>query len=181
MFISLPFGVTADYQLDYGNLHVQQPQDIVIVFSQDLEASEAGVEQACLALTLAQMLRDPAMNGGNKRVNVTMFVRNQGVKLADPEVLADISSDPANDCVNPWGPRSIEEQFADFLGGEPGDNFYGNPDFVNCPLCWCAYVEADFAQCFVDYFAEGYPGVLNPEAISPLFLGAEKVIDFGER
>ena len=181
----------ADYNVDQGAILKEGPQDVVITFSQDLgelrkngkvsHLDESSVEQACLALTLAQMLRNPMMNGGNEDVNVSVFLRNDGVKLADTELVSAISEaqerNKAPGCIVPWYgyPITLTQHLADFLAG-PG----GNNDLVNCPICWCAYKGfTDPVECSSDYTAEPpYPGVLNPAAVPPLFLGADKVVDF---
>ena len=189
-FIS--FGASSDYRVDEGAILTSEAQDVVIAFSQDLgdlhkngrlkrhSLQESSVEQACLALTLAQMLRNPGMNGGNDDVNISLFLRNDGVKLADTALVKAISdaqsynSVPA--CVVPWYkyPITLENHLADFLDSPGSDN-----DLVNCPICWCAYKGfTDPDACGEDYGDQGYPGVLDPAAIPALFLGAEKVIDF---
>ena len=182
----------ADYSVDRGAIQMDSPQDIVITFSQDLgelrakakvrHLDTASVEQACLALTLAQMLRNPAMNGDNDEVNVTLFLRNDGVKLADTELVDAISRlqerGKAPGCIAPWYPYPItlEQHLTDFLSGPLGDT----NDLVNCPICWCAYKGfTDPNECRTDYYADPpYPGVLDPTAVPPLFLGADKVVDF---
>lgn len=190
-FIS--FGASSDYLVDQGVIRTSDAQDVVITFSQNLgelhkngklrkhSLQESSVEQACLALTLAQMLRNPSMNGGNSDVNVSLFLRNDGVKLADTALVNAISDAQSNNrvpaCVVPWYgyPITLAKQLADFLDS-PGSN----NDLVNCPICWCAYKGfTDPDACGEDYYGEpGYPGVLDPAAIPALFLGAEKVIDF---
>lgn len=185
---------TVDYDADYDPTVPKGAQDIVITFSHDLVSFERGrwlfvneksVEQACLALTMAQLLRnsDPMMNGGNEHVNVTIFMRNDGVKLADPELVATISKrqelGKVPGCVAPWYPEPItlEHHLQDFLNWPGGHN-----NLVNCPICWCAYRDfefpAQYAECESEYSEAGADGVFNPAAIPQLFLGAEKVIDF---
>jgi len=192
LFALVPFGASSDYSLDQidSAIRMIDAQDIVITFSRDLgdlsrngklrNLEESSVEQACLALTLAQMLRNPMMNGGNESVNVSVFLRNDGVKLADTALVETISEAQSNDalpgCVAPGYeyPITLAQHLANFLASVGGDN-----DLVNCPICWCAYKGfADGGACAEDYYTRGYPGVLNPAAVPPLFLGAEKVIDF---
>jgi len=129
---------------------------------------------------LAQFLRNPQLNGGNRFVNVSIFVRNEGVKLADPDVVADISAWQAQEeqpgerkCATPNGLFTLQENLAGFLEG--GSDL----DLVNCPICWCAYKQfSDQQQCATNYIEEGYPGTLKQEAVPMLLLGADKVIDF---
>lgn len=178
-------GALADYNIDMGAIRDWRPQDVVITFSQDLgalgsEPNEAAVEQACLALTLAQFLRNPFMNGNNHYVNVTLFVRNDGVKLADRDLVAEISEWQMEN-----GEQVSQERgcVAKDLSGEPAffrldvhlENFldYVPENFVNCPICWCA----EIGGCNESYVYDGY-GILDEMAIPPLFLGADKVIDF---
>lgn len=95
IFLSaIAVGVNADFTIDQGAIRDWRPQDIVITFGRDFGDAPfyENVDQACLALTLAQFLRNPQLNGGNRFVNVSIFVRNEGVKLADPEVVAAISA-----------------------------------------------------------------------------------------
>ena len=191
-FIS--FGAISDYSLDQGVIGAGDAQDVVITFSQDLgelhkngklhkpSLQESSVEQACLALTLARMLRNPEMNGGNDEVNVSLFLRNDGVKLADTVLVNAISDAQSNNtvpaCVTPFdtSPITLAKHLTDFLT-EPEGN---NNDLVNCPICWCAYKGfIDPNECGADYYSDpAYPGVLDPAAVPALFLGAEKVIDF---
>jgi hypothetical protein len=183
LLVSL-FAVTAnaDFTTDRGAIRDWRPQDIVITFGQDFgeHPPYKNVEQACLALTLAQFLRDPERNGGNQYVNVSIFVRNEGVKLADPEVVAAISAwqnkerNPGErKCKTPGGLYTLQENLYGFLSG--GSNL----DLVNCPICWCAYKQFPNPEvCAVDYINQEYPGTLSQEAIPMLLLGADKVIDF---
>lgn len=139
----------------------------------DLPALEENVEQACLALTLGQFLKagnyDP-----NTPANVTLFVRNDGVALANREVVQVISGlqnkGKVSKCQTTAGAFSLQENLEAFIAGD-------DKNLVNCPLCWCPRFApgVDFPTCIGSY--DGY-GVLDPNAIPPLFLGAEKVIDF---
>jgi hypothetical protein len=181
IFLSaITVAVNADFAIDRGAIRDWRPQDIVITFGRDFGDRQPykNVEEACLALTLAQFLRNPILNGGNDYVNVSVFVRNQGVKLADPEVVKKISDwqekKPAErKCATPLGLITLEENLEGFLAGG------SDQDFVNCPICWCAYKQfTDQEECVTNYVVEGYPGVLKQEAIPMLLLGADKVIDF---
>jgi hypothetical protein len=198
------FSAVADYDRDQGAIFSTDTQDIVISYSGDLQAEallrecgttnkgnsdnhhsvvsitkrhngldlqalENNVEQACLALTLGQLLKT-----ANTNANVTLFIRNDGVALANREVvqaIADLQDRGiVSKCQTTTGAYSLQENLEAFLADE-------SRNLVNCPLCWCARFAPgfDFPACLGGY--DGY-GVLDPTAIAPLFLGAEKVIDF---
>jgi hypothetical protein len=141
--------VSADYTVDKGNTRTQTPQDIVLTLGVDPVMNP---EVACLALTMGQFLRS-----SSKKVNVTLFLRNDGVKLASEAELMSAGVP----CITPWGPRTLRENLIEFIAGNPNN-------MVNCPICW----GARFGEMAPDY------GVLESTAIPPLFLGADKVIDF---
>ena len=172
----------ADFTTDRGAIRDWRPQDVVITFGQDFgeQPPFENVEQACLALTLAQFLRDPEKNGGNRYVNVSIFVRNEGVKLADPDVVTAVSDWQDSEeypgqrkCKTPVGLYTLQQNLDGFLLG--GSDL----DLVNCPICWCAYKQfMDPEECANNYVVEDYPGTLQQEAIPMLLLGADKVIDF---
>ena len=144
-----PLSVSADYTVDKGNIRTNTPQDIVLTLGEDPATNP---EVACLALTMGQFLRS-----GSEKANVTLFIRNDGVKLASDTVLDSVGVP----CITPWGPRTLKENLIAFIAGNPNN-------MVNCPLCW----GARFGEVAPDY------GVLESTAITPLFLGADKVIDF---
>ena len=149
MLASASFTVSADYTVDKGNTRINSPQDIVLTLSTNpLEDPEV----ACLALTMGQFLRS-----SSKKVNVTLFLKNDGVALADGDTVSLVT----DDCQTPDGPVSLQENLEGFLA----DN---NNNLVNCPICW----GARFGMQLPDY------GVLDAAAIPPLLLGADKVIDF---
>lgn len=174
--LMMTLSVYADYTIDKGAIRMKKAQDIVIVLSQH---PADNVESTCLALTLGQFLR-----GAGKKVNVTLFLRNDGVFLADDQVLGDdgdYDNPPQYVCHTPWGPRSLRKNLVAFLNENP-DNM------VNCPLCWFArYCEESDPILGCTAWKEpdyGYPK--DPEdfqdqtVIPKLLLGADKVIDFGE-
>ena len=140
----------ADYTVNRGAIRTWRPQDVTITISQD---PVEHTEQVCLALTLAQFLRD-----SNPHANVTVFMRNDGVALADYDTVDDVSEM----CQTPQGSVTLRENLEAFIAGN-------NNNLVNCPICWMSR----FGQAAVpDY------GVLDPEAIPEVLLGADKVIDF---
>lgn len=194
LLLLVPVSSVADYDTEDSAIRSEDPQDIVITFNQDLgdlkkngrlnRVDSSSVARACLALTLAQLLRNEKMNGGNDSVDVAVFVRNDGVKLADPDLVYAISNwqergkywqERACKTPDPNVPGEmmlvrLDEHLDAFLNGNPD----GNPDLVNCPICWCEYRPE---TCMPGGYS-GYPGVLDPTAIPALFLGSEKVIDF---
>lgn len=108
----------------------------------------ADAERACLAVTFARML--------SGSTNVTLFVTLDGVSLADKSVIRRSRFK----CETPWEEQiSLKESLELFLDGN--DN-----NLVVCPLCWNARYDE-----LPDY------GVIGP-MVGPLFIGAEKVIDF---
>ena len=74
---TLSFAALSDYTIDRGAIRDWRPQDVVITFGQD---PTTHTEQACLVLTMGQLLRQ-----SNPLDNVTLFVRNDGVALANAE------------------------------------------------------------------------------------------------
>jgi len=143
------FTVSADYTVDKGNIRAKTPQDIVLTLSEDPVMNP---EVACLTLTMGQFLRS-----SSKKVNVTLFLRNDGVNLASEAVLDSVSEA----CMTPGGAVSLKENLMGFLAGNPNN-------MVNCPIFW----GARYGMQEPDY------GVNNTNAIPPLFLGADKIIDF---
>jgi hypothetical protein len=141
--------VSADYTVDKGPIRVNSPQDVVITLSEDPSMYP---EVACLALTLGQFIRS-----SSPKVNVTIFLKNDGVGLAD---YATVSSVP-DLCQTPQGAVSLEDNLNAFISGN-------NNNLVNCPICW----GARFGMQKPDY------GILDSSAIPQLLLGADKVIDF---
>lgn len=109
-------------------------------------------EVACLALTIGQFIR-----ASSPKVNVTLFLKNDGVGLADA---ATVSSVP-DLCQTPQGAVSLEDNLDEFIDGN-------NNNLVNCPICWGARFGMQAPDC----------GILDSNAIPPLLLGADKVIDF---
>jgi hypothetical protein len=143
------FNVCADYTVDKGPIHANSPQDIVLTLSQDPTMKP---EVACLALTFGQFLRT-----SSKKVNVTLFLKNDGVGLADAATVSSVTEP----CQTPQGAVTLEDNLKAFLAGN-------NNNMVNCPLCWGARFGVQ---------APAY-GILDSSAITPLFLNAEKILDF---
>ena len=141
--------VSADYTVDKGPIRVKSPQDILLTLSEDPAMNP---EVACLVLTLGQFLRS-----SGPKVNVTLFLKNDGVGLADA---ATVSSVP-DLCQTPQGAVSLEDNLKAFMAGN-------DRNLVNCPICW----GARFGMQAPDY------GVLDSSAIPTLLLSADKVIDF---
>jgi hypothetical protein len=113
---------------------------------------------------MGQILRQ-----SGKKVNVTVFLRNDGVFLADRESITMAREDcavPGPD--NPTMPKliTLEENLTAFIDGNPNN-------LVNCPLCWGARVQMGLIGNLIPDF-----GVLANEAVPPVLLGADKVIDF---
>ena len=161
IFIITSFSVHADYTVDMGTTRSVSPQDVVITISKN---PIENAEEVCLALTMAQILRQ-----SGRKVNVTVFLRNDGVFLADDETVTAVTEQ----CVvpDPEHPNmpmliSLKDNLVAFIA----DN---QNNLVNCPLCWGARVQGG-------YIADPNPdyGVLASEAVPPLLLGADKVIDF---
>ena len=155
------FGVSADYTVDKGPIRLNRHQDVVITISKN---PVEHVEETCLALTMGQILRQ-----SGKKVNVTVFLRNDGVFLADRESIQEAREDCAvPDPENPTMPKliTLEENLAAFIDGKP-------ENLVNCPLCWGARVQMGLIGNPIPDF-----GVLANEAVPPVLLGADKVIDF---
>ena len=149
IFAVTSFNVSADYTVDKGPIRVKSPQDVVLILGEDPIMNP---EVACLALTLGQFIR-----ASSSKVNVTLFLRNDGVKLANEAELDSVSEA----CMTPAGAVSLKENLIAFIAGNPNN-------MVNCPICW----GARFGMLAPDY------GILDPNAIPPLLLGADKVIDF---
>ena len=143
------FSVSADYTLDKGNIRAKTPQDIVLTLGEDPVMNP---EVACLALTMGQFLRS-----SSKKVNVTLFLRNDGVKLANEAELDSVNEA----CMTPGGAVTLKENLMGFLAGNPNN-------MVNCPICW----GARYGMQEPDY------GINDSSAVPPLFLGADKIIDF---
>ena len=139
----------ADYTVDKGPIRVKSPQDIVLTLSEDPTMKP---EVACLVLTMGQFLRS-----SSPKVNVTLFLKNDGVKLADYETVRSVY-DP---CMTPQGQVTLEENLDAFLADNPNN-------LVNCPICWGARFGMQAP----------YYGVLDSNAIPLLLLSADKVIDF---
>ncbi|TNF91423.1 MAG: hypothetical protein EP297_15960 [Gammaproteobacteria bacterium] len=143
------FNVSADYTVDKGPIRVRSPQDIVLTLSEDPTMKP---EVACLALTMGQFIRD-----SSPKVNVTLFLKNDGVGLADAATVSSVT----DLCQTPYGARTLEENLRAFI--MENDN-----NLVNCPICW----GARFGMQTPDY------GIREADAIPQLLLGADKVIDF---
>jgi hypothetical protein len=139
----------ADYTIDKGPIRVKSPQDIVLTLSEDPTMKP---EVACLVLTMGQFLRS-----SSPKVNVTLFLKNDGVKLADYETVSSVH-DP---CMTPQGQVTLEDNLVAFLADNP-------KNLVNCPICWGSLFGGQ----------EPYYGVLDSNAIPLLLLSADKVIDF---
>lgn len=180
--LMMTFSVYADYTIDRGAIRTWKQQDVVITVSQDLtdtENLEEAVEATCLALTLGQFLRDHNLNNGNRKVNVTIFLRNDGVSLADKSAVQG-----AGNCTvpNPNFPFASADPFIEiplemnlmgFIAGN--DN-----NLVNCPLCWIARhcTEWSVSGSCIAWEKPDYGGSLDNNAIPEVLLGADKVIDF---
>ena len=149
IFTIISLNASADCTVDKGNTRTKTPQDIVLTLGEDPVMNP---EVACLALTLGQFLRS-----SSKKVNVTLFLRNDGVKLANEAELDSVSEA----CMTPAGVVSLKENLIAFIAGNPNN-------MVNCPICW----GARFGMQEPDF------GVNDANAIPPLLLGADKVIDF---
>jgi hypothetical protein len=143
------FSASADYTLDKGSIRVTSPQDIVLTLGVDPTLNP---EVACLALTMGQFLRS-----SSKKVNVTLFLRNDGVGLADAATVISVTQP----CQTPAGQVTLEQNLQAFIAGN--DN-----NLVNCPICW----GARFGMQPPAY------GILDSGAIPMLLLSADKVIDF---
>ena len=104
IFAITSFGVSADYTVEKGNIRAGTPQDIVLTLGEDPATHP---EVACLALTLGQFLRS-----SSDKVNVTLFLRNDGVALADA---ATVSSVP-DLCQTPQGLVTLEDNLKAFMG-----------------------------------------------------------------
>jgi hypothetical protein len=143
------FSASADYTLDKGPIRVTSPQDIVLTLGVDPTLNP---EVACLALTMGQFLRS-----SSKKVNVTLFLRNDGVGLADAATVSSVTQP----CQTPAGQVTLEQNLQAFIAGN--DN-----NLVNCPICW----GARFGMQPPAY------GILDSGAIPMLLLSADKVIDF---
>lgn len=171
------FSASADWTLDTGPINQRKSQDIVITLDESLSTvDEAGntepslenIEEICLAITMARMLQDDH--------NVTLFVRNDGVYLADKVVVEGVSElqGPGTMCVTPSGEfETLQTHLEAFLDGN-------NDNLVNCPICWCARRMMTPTVCWGDYYDgfDKYYGVLNSNAVREVISGAEKVIDF---
>jgi len=161
IFAVTSFNVNADYTVDKGSIRLKSHQDVVITISKN---PTEHVEEVCLALTMAQILRQ-----SGPKVNVTVFLRNDGVFLADEESVT-IVTEPCivPDPNSPNMPKliSLKDNLTAFINNNPNN-------LVNCPLCWGARVQGG-------YITDPNPdfGVLANEAVPPLLLGADKVIDF---
>ena len=162
----MSFSVYADYTIDKGAIRKWRAQDVVITLGQD---PVQNTEVACLALTLGQFLR-----GAGEKVNVTLFLRNDGVSLADSTTVNAVTElcqvpNPNEDPEVP-GDEMMEiplwMNLEAFLAGNQNN-------LVNCPICWIARVASGIiGDPDHDY------GVMDPNVIPELLLGADKVIDF---
>ena len=73
----------ADYTVDIGKIRAKTAQDIVLTLSEDPTMKP---EVACLVLTMGQFLR-----ASSPKVNVTVFLKNDGVILADAATIGLVS------------------------------------------------------------------------------------------
>ncbi|MCG6896814.1 MAG: hypothetical protein LJE61_14755 [Thiocapsa sp.] len=170
-----------------------EPEAIVVTFKQDLLVpaprgrnraviDSAAVEAACVATALARNLQMAAESSGQ---SVAMFPALAGVKLANEPLLirskagAEACFDPDEDSEGYESPDfnisvpddytlllDLVRQFLD-VGGR----------MVVCPLCWvsrgyppCALIEGSGTGATAE--------IGTPETVGPLFLNAQKVIDF---
>ncbi|WP_295583677.1 hypothetical protein, partial [uncultured Lamprocystis sp.] len=161
---------------------------IVISYKQDLVVAttnprqkrptldSAAVEAACVATALARNLQMAAANSGQA---VAMFPALGGVKLANERFLIK-SKAGAQACFDP-DEDTVGYDSVDFNIAVPDDYtllidlvrqfLQADGRMVVCPLCW---------------MSRGYPAtdlidgaeVGTPMTVGPLFLQAEKVIDF---
>lgn len=163
------------------------PDAIVITFKQDLKVAtpggrnlpiidQAAVEAACVATALARNLQMAATVSGQ---TVAMFPALAGVKLANEALLID-SKAGAEACFDP-DEDGVGYQSSDF-GIMVPDDYTLLIDLVRqfiaaegrmlvCPLCW---VSRGYPQTDLIPGAE----IGTPQTVGPLFLGAQKVIDF---
>jgi hypothetical protein len=196
---ALSFPVSADWTVDEGPITASTHQDIVVSISKTpayphpngrYKVNTANLEEVCLALTMGRMLQS------SENVNVTIFVRNDGVYLVDEKMLDFISERQPSDTNPPSHLRSLPPCVMPDAGGMPHyftlkghlDAFLKGNDnnLVNCPIC-------AGARGFIDDLGvpvSGYPyaGILplptSPEwldissAIPSMLKGADKVIDF---
>ncbi|TNG03553.1 MAG: hypothetical protein EP297_00290 [Gammaproteobacteria bacterium] len=116
VFTVTSLNASADYTIDKGPIRVNSPHDVVLTLSEDPAVNP---EVACLALTMGQFLRT-----SSPKVNVTLFLKNNGVGLADA---ATVSSVP-DLCQTPQGAVSLENNLKAFIAGN-------NNNLVNCPIC----------------------------------------------
>jgi sulfur relay (sulfurtransferase) complex TusBCD TusD component (DsrE family) len=196
---ALSFPVSADWTADGGPITASTGQDIVVSISKTpayprpngrYKVNTENLEEVCLALTMGRMLRS------SENVNVTIFVRNDGVYLVDEKILDFISERQPSGTKSPSHLRSIPPCVMPDADGMPHyftlkdhlDAFLNGDDnnLVNCPIC-------AGARGFIDDLGapvSGYPyaGILplptSPEwddiksAIPSMLKGADKVIDF---
>ena len=165
-------------------------QQILITYKQDLSEanprgknlpipSESGIEAACVATALARNLQMASATSGQ---TVAMFPALAGVKLANERLLLQ-SRLGAQLCFDP----GHEGYFSDDFGFDVPDDYTLLIDLVRqflaaegrivvCPLCWYSrgYDVADYPDG--DLFPEAEIG--TPATIGPLFLQAQKAIDF---
>jgi predicted peroxiredoxin len=170
-----------------AHVQAQTPEAIVITFKQDLVVAtpqgrnlpiidSAAVEAACIAAALARNLQMAAEGTGQQ---VGMFPALAGVKLVNKTFLIQ-SRAGAQRCFDP-DPDTLGYESTDFGVSVP-DDYTLLIDLVTqfldvggrvvvCPLCWISrgYSETDLLDG-----AE----IGTAATVGPLFLGAEKVIDF---
>jgi len=195
--LSLP--ASADWTADDGAITADTLQDVVITISQTpafphpngkYKVNIENLEEVCLALTMGRILQN------NPNINVTVFVRNDGVYLVDEDMLDYISARQPSDANPPSHFRSLPPCVIPDENGAPHyftlkdqlDAFLTDNDnnLVNCPICAGARGFIDDTGVPVD----GYPyaGILPlptstdwneiKAAIPSMLMGADKFIDF---
>jgi predicted peroxiredoxin len=171
----------------FASAQVWACEAIVVTFKQDLVVTtprgrslpiidSAAVEAACVATALARNLQLAAKSSGQK---VGMFPALAGVKLANERFLID-SKAGAQRCFDPDTDKHGYKS-SDFGVPVPDDYTLlidlvrqfldAGGRMVVCPLCW---VSREYPPTALIEGAE----IGTPQTVGPLFLKAEKVIDF---
>lgn len=165
-------------------------QDILITYKQDLSEANprgknlpipnnSGIEAACVATALARNLQSASSTSGQ---TVAMFPALAGVKLANQRLLLE-SELGAQLCFDP----GHEGYFSDDFGFDVPDDYTLLIDLVRqflkvegrmvvCPLCWYSRAYDGATYPVGDLFLNAEIG--TPDTVGPLFLNAQKVIDF---
>ena len=165
-----PWSASADWMINAGlSSTAMAPQDIVITLKLNPMSHP---EAACLAVTMARMLRGDFSGGpGSTSVNVTLFPTLDGVAIGDFEVVrrSRFKCEMPDESV-----ISLQENLENFLcdTGDradcPDPSYLNMNNLVECPICWKARYGDELP----------YYGVLNPMAVGAVLMNAEKLIDF---